>query len=218
MIAGILSVLSVISGAAYIWAASYGSQVQRYLFKPLTTVLILGVALSVADPVSSLYRILIAIGLIFSLGGDVFLMLPNPSLFVVGLVSFLIAHVLYIAAYTSRSGFHFTWWLFLLYALFVVVMLWLLWPHVGNLRVPVIIYAGVLGTMGWQAAELWWAVRDTGALLAMIGAILFLVSDTALALNKFRAPLPNRDLIVMSTYYAAQLLIAWSVHRFAKPI
>lgn len=218
MVAGILSVLSVISGSIYIWAASYGSQAQRYLFKPLTTVLILGVALSVPDPISSLYRILIALGLIFSLGGDVFLMLPNPNMFVFGLVSFLIAHVLYSAAYISRAGFHFTWWLFLLYALFVGAMLWLLWPHVGSLCIPVIIYAAVLGIMGWQAAELWWAVRDTGALLAMIGAILFLISDTALALNKFRAPLPNRDLVVMSTYYAAQLLIAWSVHRFAKPI
>jgi uncharacterized membrane protein YhhN len=218
MVAGILTLLSVVSGVTYIWAAYYGTQAQRYVFKPLTTVLILGVALSVSDPISSLYRILIALGLIFSLGGDIFLMLPNPGTFVFGLVSFLIAHLLYIAGYTSRGGFRFTWWLFLLYALYVAGMLWLLWPHVGSLRIPVIVYAAVLGIMGWQAAELWWAVRDTSALLAMIGALLFLISDTALALNKFRAPLPNRDLIIMSTYYAAQLLIAWSVHRFAKPI
>ena len=70
--------------------------------------------------------------------------------------------------------------------------------------------------MGWQAAELWWSVRDTAALLAMLGAILFLVSDSILALDKFRSPLPLRDLLVMSTYYAAQLLIVWSVHHFVR--
>jgi uncharacterized membrane protein YhhN len=53
-------------------------------------------------------------------------------------------------------------------------------------------------------------------LLAMIGAILFILSDTTLALNKFRAPVPQRDLIIMSTYYSAQFLIAWSVYRFPK--
>ena len=46
-----------------------------------------------------------------------------------------------------------------------------------------------------------WGVRDTAALLAMIGAILFLASDSILALDKFRSPLPQRDLLIMSTYY-----------------
>ena len=50
----------------------------------------------------------------------------------------------------------------------------------------------------------------------MVGALLFILSDTTLALNKFRAPVPQRDLIIMSTYYAAQFLIAWSVYRFPK--
>ena len=75
------------------------------------------------------------------------------------------------------------------------------------------IYALVLGVMGWQAAEQWWLLRDGSALLAMVGALLFMLSDAALALNKFRAPTPHRDLIVMTTYYGALLLIAWSVQQ-----
>jgi uncharacterized membrane protein YhhN len=114
------------------------------------------------------------------------------------------------------SGFHFTWWLALPYVLYGFFMLYLLWPHVGDLRIPVIVYAAVLMIMGWQAAEQWWQVRDTSMLLAMVGAILFILSDTTLALNKFRAPVPQRDLIIMSTYYSAQFLIAWSVYRFPK--
>ena len=53
--------------------------------------------------------------------------------------------------------------------------------------------------------------RSTSALAAMLGAVLFLLSDSTLALNKFRAPVNQSSVIVMSTYWAAQLLIAWSV-------
>ena len=211
----LLSGAAVISSVAYI-AMTYGGPLWlRYLLKPLTTLLILAVAASFADPISTLYRTLIIAGIAFSLAGDVFLMLPQNT-FVFGLVSFLIAHIFYIFAYRSVSGFHLTWWLALPYVVYGFFMIYLLWPHVGALRIPVIIYAAVLMIMGWQAAEQWWHVRDTSMLLAMVGALLFILSDTTLALNKFRAPVPQRDLIIMSTYYAAQFLIAWSVYRFPK--
>lgn len=211
----ILSAAAVLSGAAYI-VATYGAPLWlRYTLKPLTTLLILAIAATCSDPISTFYRTLIVAGIAFSLAGDVFLMLPGNT-FVFGLVSFLVAHLFYLAAYRSVSGFHFTWWLALPYALYGLFMLYLLWPHVGDLRIPVIIYAAVLVIMGWQAAEQWWHVRDTSMLLAMLGGILFILSDTTLALNKFRAPVPHRDLIIMSTYYAAQFLIAWSVYRFPK--
>jgi uncharacterized membrane protein YhhN len=203
---------AVISGLVFIWSTYAGTQTQRYIFKPLTTILILGIALTLPDPISSFYRLMVAIGMLFSLGGDIFLMLPGNT-FVFGLVSFLVAHLFYIVAYQSRAGLRFTLWLFVLYALFFGAMLYLLWPHVGALRLPVVIYALVLVMMGWQAAEQWWVLRDGSALLAMVGALLFMLSDATLALNKFRAPIPQHDLIIMSTYYGAQLLIAWSVQR-----
>lgn len=215
MLSWILSGAAVISGIGYIIATYGGPLWLRYTLKPLTTLLILSLALSFADPISALYRTLIVAGIAFSLAGDVFLMLPQNT-FVFGLISFLIAHIFYIVAYRSVSGFHFTWWIALPYVLYGILMLYLLWPHVGALRLPVIIYATVLMIMGWQAAEQWWHVRDVSMLLAMVGAILFILSDTTLALNKFRAPVPQRDLIIMSTYYAAQLLIAWSVYRFPQ--
>lgn len=214
MVAIILSVAALVSAGGYLWASSGGNDPLRYLLKPLTTLLVLGIALSVSAPVSDLYRWLVAAGLLFSLAGDVFLMLPQ-DLFVWGLVGFLIAHLLYITAYCSRSGLGFTWWLLLPYAAYTAVLLYFLWPAVGAMRVPVIVYGLVLMTMGWQAAEQWLALRDRSALLAMIGALLFLASDSVLAINKFRQPVANQTLIVMTTYWAAQLLIAWSVHIFA---
>ena len=79
------------------------------------------------------------------------------------------------------------------------------------MRIPVAVYAAVLMVMGWQAAEMWLGWRDWSALAAMFGAVLFLLSDSTLALDKFRAPIAQSSVIVMSTYWAAQLLIAWSV-------
>ena len=209
----LLSALSILSGAAYIWSTDGGTQLQRYLLKPLTTGLILAVALTVPDPVSALYRGLVAIGILFSMGGDILLMLSGSNFFLFGLVSFLIAHLFYVTAYWSRSGFHLTPWLLAPYALYTAALLFLLWPHVGAMRVPVVIYGLVLMVMGWQAAEQWWLLRETSALLAMIGAALFLLSDSILALDRFRAPIQQRDLLVMTTYYAALLFIAWSVQR-----
>ena len=209
-----LSFAAIISGGVYIWAARAGSPTLRYIFKPLTTVLILALALLLPDEVSPLYRTLIAVGILFSLGGDIFLMLPRDA-FVWGLASFLVAHLFYIAAYISRAGLQMNWLLLAPFVLYVAVLLYLLLPHTGVVRVPVILYAVVLMAMGWQAAALWWAVRDTAALLAMAGALLFIASDSILALDKFRAPIPQRDLLIMSTYYGALLLIAWSVYSFA---
>ena len=211
----ILTTTAVLSGAVYIWTTYAGTQAQRFLFKPLTTVLILGVALTLPDAVSPLYRTLIVAGIVFSLGGDIFLMLPQ-NLFVWGLVSFLIAHLFFVAAYVGRAGFQLHWWLLAPFAIYGAFLLYLLWPHVGDLRLPVVIYALVLLVMGWQAAELWWSLRDTAALLALLGAVLFVASDSILALNKFRAPIPHRDVLIMSTYYGALLLIAWSVHQFVR--
>lgn len=209
----LLTIAAFVAGVTYIWSTYAGSQAQRYLLKPLTTALILALALILPEPVSPLYRSLIAVGILFSLGGDILLMLPRNT-FVWGLASFLVAHLFYIGAYLSRSGFHVTWPLVAPFVLYAAGLLYLLLPHTGSVRVPVIIYAVVLMLMGWQATESWWVMRDLAALLAMIGALLFIVSDSILALDRFRAPIPQRDLLIMSSYYSAQLLIAWSVFRF----
>jgi uncharacterized membrane protein YhhN len=172
-----------------------------YLFKPLTTVLILAFAsLGGSDPA---YSRLICTGLVFSLVGDVFLMLPKDR-FVAGLVSFLVAHLLYIAAF-SLGGIGFAWAPAIVYALYAAVLLRILLPRVGALRVPVLVYALVLMAMAWLAAA-----GHTGGWLAAVGAALFVVSDSALAINRFVRPFPSPHTLVLPTYYAAQTLIAFS--------
>ena len=211
MIANLLTIGALISSLVYIATLKSDGDGLHYVLKPLTTLLIAGIALAIPTPISSLYRWLVIAGLLCSLAGDVFLMLRGDRYFIFGLASFLVAHLFYIAAYRSRGDFGLTWWLGLLYLAYAATLLYLLWPHIGDVRIAVVVYAAVLMVMGWQAAEMWLTWRDWSALAAMLGAVLFLLSDSTLALNKFRAPVNQSSVIVMSTYWAAQLLIAWSV-------
>ncbi|MFQ5569808.1 MAG: lysoplasmalogenase [Rhodothermales bacterium] len=187
-----------------------GPRTRVYVFKPLTTTLIIVLALLAPEPVSPLYHIAIVVGLVFSLGGDVFLMLPSDR-FVAGLVSFLGAHVCYLVAFTSEAGFVFSIWSLLPFLLFGVLLFRVLWPHVGTLRLPVLVYGVVILLMGWQAFEYWHQTGTTDSLLAFLGAVLFVLSDAVLAINRFVKPLKAARVVIMSTYYTAQWLIALSV-------
>ena len=202
--------LALVTGILHIQVEYAGAQRRVYIFKPLTTSLIIVFALLIIPPVSGTYKALILAGLCFSLAGDVFLMLPDDR-FVAGLVSFLIAHLLYIAAFVSLGGFQLDGFAFLIYFAYGTVMLSRLWPGLGSLRLPVLLYMAVILVMGWQALALWRTAPSVGALSVAIGAALFVLSDSVLAYGRFRRPFPAERAVVLSTYYVAQALIAVSV-------
>jgi uncharacterized membrane protein YhhN len=207
----LLSLLAAISGALHIRAEYRGPRWRAYVCKPLTTSLILAIAL-VAPEAPPLYRALVVAGLAFSLAGDVFLMLPSDR-FLPGLASFLIAHLIYIGAFTQAAGFQLSLVALLPLAAVAGVLLRVLWPHLGGQRLPVAVYVAVIAAMGWQALAQWIAVGEGWALCAFLGAALFLVSDAALALNRFRGAFACAQLVVLGTYSPAQWLIALSVIR-----
>lgn len=206
----LLSVLTVISAVLTITSEYAGQRTAVYVFKPLTTILILSLALFAPGKGAPLYRPAIAVGLLFSLAGDVFLMLPS-DLFLQGLVSFLLAHLCYIAAFTSKTGPRSSALLALPCALYAVLMFWILLPHVGALRWPVVVYGVVLCAMAWRAGETWRMRGGRRELFAFVGAALFVVSDSALAYNRFVSEFGSSRAAVLGTYFAAQWLIARSV-------
>ena len=209
MLMVILTLLALFSASLHIRAEYYGPQYHIYLFKPLTMVFILLIAVQAGKPDTALYKYAIIAGLICSLAGDVFLMLPSDR-FVAGLVSFLIAHLFYIAAFTSGRGFGFSWRL-LPCVIYGIVIFSILSPSLGKMKLPVLVYMMVILVMAWQAWERWSQTGQSATLLAFLGAVLFLISDSALAINRFREGYKSAQALILSTYFAAQWLIALSV-------
>jgi uncharacterized membrane protein YhhN len=75
---------------------------------------------------------------------------------------------------------------------------------------PVLVYSLVILTMAWRAWERSVQVPGMAPRLACVGAILFLISDSALALNRFVAKYKGAQALILGTYFAAQWLIAMS--------
>ena len=192
--------------AGYLGPASH-----IYIFKLLTMVFIILIAVRASFNNLSRYAGFILAGLVFSLAGDVFLMLPSDQ-FMAGLVSFLIAHLFYIAAFTVGKRINLSWSVvpFLIYG---VIMYAVLHPYLGAMRLPVLAYVAVILIMGWQACNRWNFSRNTFTLLAFLGAVLFIFSDTVLALNKFREHFEAARALNLSTYFTAQWMIALSIKQ-----
>jgi uncharacterized membrane protein YhhN len=205
-----LSIAVALCAAATVWAEGRGAHRVVYLCKPLATVLMLAIAMAAPGPVSRGYQALVCAGLLFSLAGDVFLMLPRDR-FVAGLASFLVAHLLYIAAFAPRPPTLRAPVVLAMLLAYGALLLRALWPRLGSLRAPVAVYAAALLAMAWQAAERHAALGTTPTLLAAAGAALFVASDSVLAWQRFVRRFRHGQAAVLATYFAAQWLIALSV-------
>lgn len=157
---------------------------------------------------------MILLALIFSLLGDILLMFVDQSsnFFIGGLVAFLIAHVCYVLVFLkqrnpSENGLLFIA-LMLLYGSF---LFYILKDSLGEMLLPVIIYMVVILTMATTAFLRKGQVVKTSYILVFVGAVLFMISDSILALNKFYQPLPFSNFSIMFTYAFAQLLIVFGL-------
>ncbi len=189
-----------------------------YVAKPLTTTLLIALALATHDPIAASYRALVVAGLLASLVGDVLLMLPSDR-FIAALGSFWVAHLLYLAAFVSRAPLLRHRSTVIGYVVMSTTVLAMVLPAVGGLlRTAIIIDVIAITVMASQAAS--WMLDDTrssSARLAAIGAALFVASATLFALDRFVQIVPMRDLLVLGTYWLAQACIALSVQRPAPP-
>lgn len=213
-----LAVAVLLSGALAVASAPWALALPalNFVFKPLTTVLILAYAWPRGHDLPAVRR-WVLIGLVFSLAGDVFLMWPKEG-FLPGLISFLLAHLAYLWAFTRVTRLAAKPLVFVGYGLLAAVILSQLWPGVpGALRAPVVAYVLCLAGMAAQAAVVWRSGSTRGAVLALGGA-LFMTSDALLATNKFAVALPLSNLWILATYWAAQWCIAsWLSPASEKP-
>ncbi|HSH89972.1 MAG TPA: lysoplasmalogenase family protein [Ramlibacter sp.] len=146
-------------------------------------------------------------GLAFSLAGDCFLMFPGY--FIPGLVSFLIAHLFYIALFRQGMPWFPNRRALVITLGFGAAMYAFLFNGLNPvLKVAVAAYVVVIALMAAQAIGRATVLRDRASVMVAIGAAFFMLSDSLLATNKFAFAFPMAQFFVLATYYVAQILIA----------
>lgn len=200
---GLAALLAIASQMAGLDPVHWGA-------KPLTTLLILLIALRGVPLAGAVYRRWIALGLVFGLAGDIFLMLPGDW-FLFGLVAFLLNHLAYLRALTRDAPLLARPEAVALFALAGLGMLAALWPGLpAGMGAPVVVYAAVLAAMAAQAAIRATVQGTDPARWAALGGVLFMASDAVLAINRFRFDVPLSSILVLGSYFAAQWLFARS--------
>lgn len=153
--------------------------------------------------------------LLFSWIGDIILLFTDIAeiYFILGLVAFLISHIFLCVLFNKqiKSGVKKNRVVFgigsLLIAVYLIGMVAFLFPALGDLKVPVVIYASVISIMllfAFNGFLIWGKPANQ---FVFIGALIFVISDSILAINKFYTPIEKSSFFIMLTYLVAQYLI-----------
>jgi uncharacterized membrane protein YhhN len=159
--------------------------------------------------------------LLFSLMGDLFLMFRGDWFFQLGLGSFLLAQIAYIGVFSQTQSDGEVGpillrkpWLVLPFLAYGLALIAILYPNLGSLLLPVVIYALALTTMTLMALNRWRRVPQDSFSFVFLGALLFFISDSLIAVDRFAHDLLNIPLAkvwIMLTYMVAQYLIVMGI-------
>jgi uncharacterized membrane protein YhhN len=212
-------VLFIVAGGAELFSTLADAPIVHQFAKPFLVLTLIGYYVYSRAGQSMAVTFLLA--LFFSWAGDVLLMFQqdDASFFIYGLAAFLLAHVLYIFSYRQHrwenetsalqglQRIRFAFPLVLAGSGLVVI----LYPHLGSMKWPVLGYALVITLMSINALFRYGRTTQGSFVMVFGGSILFMISDSLLAINKFIEPLARADFWIMATYIAAQFLIVRGV-------
>ena len=197
-----------------------GISTLHYIAKPLLIPALIVLLLVTKAAVH--HKSLLLTGLVFSWLGDMFLLFENKNtlFFIFGLAAFLTTHIFYIVYFLKVSSANISLlkkqpWLVVVIVGYGITLVWFLYPHLGDLKIPVIVYATVICSMLLCSLHIFLKVNNPANILYLLGAALFVLSDSLLALNKFNQPFAFAGVLIMLTYCAAQYFI---VTGFIKQI
>jgi len=205
-----LRLLILISAILAIVLDGVGS-VGFFVFKPLTTILILLLPILFQDPEAKIYVKSIVFGLVFCLFGDAFLLFNSYFLF--GLGSFLIGHLFFLYAFVKRQGWQKRYGIGLFLVILAIGICWLIQDKLNTLLIPVLLYMLVIVLMSWQGWGLALNSKTKNLRSLGLGVSLFMFSDTLIAFDKFYIPFSYSGLLILATYWIAIYIIALSGTR-----
>lgn len=211
-----------------LYAVGSGLEVLNSVSKPLLIALLLGwFLLQTRDNPHPSKRFFVA-GLLFSSVGDILLMfvkIGGELFFLLGLGSFLFAHLSYISSFTKFPAFNTgaIWvrkWLIIPFLIMLTGVLLMLWDSLGAFLTPVVVYATVIVSMSAFAFNM--KNRVLGNIFQMLftGAVLFVISDLIIAMKKFKYPElseASSGLAIMATYLLGQFLLTLGMVKACTP-
>ena len=156
--------------------------------------------------------------------GDIILMFADKGelYFIAGLIAFLLSHIFYIILFSKQLKIYLKkskiifWVGVTAIAFYLIVMMLILLPSLGDLKIPVFVYALTISIMLLFALKGFLNWQKPANSYILIGAIVFVASDSLLALDKFYAPLQYSSLLIMATYLLAQYMIVIGILKLNK--
>jgi uncharacterized membrane protein YhhN len=184
----------------------------EYFVKPLLMPLLAGYFIVQTSKVFLSLKKWILLALFFSWAGDVLLMFEpkNKIFFLMGLSSFLLAHIFYIVFFylvRVKEKIKANPWMVLAVLIYYGGLITLLSPYLADMKIPVLVYGVVISFMFMLAMHMLFINNKTAGKWMMFGALLFVMSDSVLAINKFYQSFEMAGICIMLTYGLAQLFI-----------
>lgn len=148
-------------------------------------------------------KIFIILALIFCMTGDVLLDLDRTANFKMALIAFLIGHLFYIVTFLIKRHFEKNKSIFLILVLAYTLTIGFLLKDISQqFLAPVMIYLSVISIMTLSSF-----LMKPFSWIVSAGAIIFMFSDTIIAVNKFLMPVPNSMVLSIGLYFTAQILL-----------
>jgi uncharacterized membrane protein YhhN len=215
--------LYFLTGFQYILSQYYTGAIPDVLVKALIIPILMLILWTNMVRENRKMNIIMFAALTFSWAGDIALEFTseNGNIFILGLVFFLLAHIMYLVVFLTTPGkssiLSNRIYLLIPVLVFGFGLVYFLYNDLGDMRIPVILYAVVILLMLTGAINRIEKVNRKSYWLVLAGAILFVISDSAIAVNKFSMPFKASSIVIMTTYIIAQYLIVQGyIYQYRK--
>lgn len=212
-------VLFAVAFAGYIAGIQLPNQTFQYVCKPLLMPLLMVYFILQTKGITSKLKTWIIGALFFSCAGDVLLMFEPEIFFMLGLSAFLIAHIFYIVFFHHirvREAIKGNPWLMVIVVVYYGALITLLSPYLADMKWPVRVYGIVISFMFMLAMHMLFLKNRPAGKWMMIGALLFVISDSVLAINKFYQSFDAAGIVIILTYGMAQLFIVQGAIKYIR--
>lgn len=213
MLSLLIVIFAVILLCGLLYFEKGENQTGRLLTKTPLSALFIIAALIQPHLLASFFYLML-IGLIFCMAGDICLIFPQKTMFLMGLVVFLLGHIWYTIAFFATAAIHQLTWLGSVVVLIIsAVVFFQLRPQLGSMKLPVLWYVIFISLMICGA---WTVLGDadlsrSGRIMVFAGAVSFYISDLFVARQRFIKKAYLNRLVGLPLYYLGQFLLAFSI-------